>query len=167
MNQDIDEITETLYLGNLAGAENIEKLKNLGIKKVLSVLEKFFWPTYKESDNIIHKKIIIHDFDQENIIKHFGECLNFIKGEDKILVHCAAGASRSATIVIAYIMWNKKMKYGDAFDFVRNKRLTVFPNPGFTDQLQLFEKVLIENNYDIDKIKFDEIKWEPKEDYEL
>ena len=38
MNHDIDEITETLYLGNLSGAENIEKLKKLGIKKVLSCL---------------------------------------------------------------------------------------------------------------------------------
>ena len=59
------------------------------------------------------------------------------------------------------------MTYADAFDFVRNKRLIVYPNPGFIEQLKLFEKELIEKNYDIDKIKFDEIKWEPKDDYEL
>ena len=163
---DIDEITENIYLGNLCGAGDIDLLKKLGIKKVLSLLEEFGWPKYNESDNFIHKTINVHDFDQENIIKYFGECFNFIKGDDKILVHCAAGASRSASVVIAYIMYIKKMSYKDALEFVRSKRFVVYPNPGFRDQLQLFEKELIEKNYDIDKIKFDEIKWEPKDNYE-
>ena len=98
----------------------------------------------------------------QNIIKYFGECLNFIKGEDKILVHCVAGSSRSATIVIAYIMWSKKMTYSKAFNFVKNKRSIIYPNTGFIEQLKLFEKELIKNDYDIDKIKFDEIKWQYK-----
>ena len=88
--------------------------------------------------------------------------MNFIKGDDKILVHCAAGASRSATVVIAYIMWIKKMPFKEALEFVHKKRQIVRPNPAFKDQLELFEKELIEKNYDIDKIKFDEIKWTPK-----
>ena len=162
----MDEILENLYLGNLASAEKTEKLKELGIKKVLSVLEEFCWPKYNESDNITHKTLSVHDFDQENIIKYFGECLNFIKGDDKILVHCAAGASRSATVVIAYIMWIKKMPFKEALEFVQKKRFIVYPNPGFIHQLQIFEKELIDKNYDIDKIKFDEIKWEPKNYYD-
>ena len=165
---DIDEITENLYLGNLSAAENIDNLKALGIKKVLSVLDDFAWPKYGDSQ-FIHKTFSIQDFDNQNIIKHFGECLNFIKGDDKVLVHCAAGASRSATIVIAYIMWTKKMPFKDALEFVQQKRLIVYPNSGFRDQLQLFEKELIEKNYDINKINFEGIKWEPKNyyDYDL
>ena len=63
--------------------------------------------SYKEHG--FNQKIInIMDYDSENIIQYFGECLNFIKGEDKVFVHCAAGESRSATVVIAYIMWKKK-----------------------------------------------------------
>ena len=159
---DMDEITENLYLCNLNGAKNIEKIKELGIKKVLSITEEFCWPNYNESDSIIHKKIIAGDSERRNLIKSFGECLNFIKGDEKVLVHCAAGMSRSATFVIAYIMWSKKMSYKEALEFVMDRRYGAFPNPGFRDQLQLFEKILIENNYDIDKINFDEIKWEPK-----
>ncbi len=161
---DMDEIIENIYLGNIDSAENIEKLKELNIKKVLTLLEGF-WPEYKESDNITHKIIKIVDYSSENIIKYFGECLNFIKGEEKILVHCWAGSSRSATIVIAYLMWIKKMSFNDALNFVREKREIVYPKPGFQEQLELFEKELKENNYDIDKIKFDEIKWEPKNYY--
>ena len=162
LNHPMDEIIENLYLGDLESSEDVNKLKELGIKKVLSILDGF-WPKYNESDNIIHKTLMVQDYEQENIIKYFGECLNFIKGNEKILVHCAAGASRSATVVIAFLMWNKKMPYEDALKFTQGKRKIVWPNPGFKDQLKLFEKELLEKNYDIDKIKFDEIKWEPKD----
>ena len=146
LNHPMDEIIENLYLGDLESSEDVNKLKELGIKKVLSILDGF-WPKYNESDNIIHKTLMVHDYEQENIIKYFGECLNFIKGNEKILVHCAAGASRSATVVIAYLMWNKKMPYEDALKFTQGKRKIVWPNPGFKDQLKLFEKELLEKNY--------------------
>ena len=119
---------------------------------------------YKESDNFIHKERNVDDFPQQNIIQYFGECLKFIKGDEKILVHCAAGASRSATIVIAYLMWDKKMSYKDAHDFTKAKRSIIWPNSGFVDQLQLFEKLLKENEYDIDKINFEKVEWRPKEE---
>ena len=67
-------------------------------------------------------------------------------------------------------MWTKKMSFKDALEFVNKKVFFfVYPNHGFRDQLQIFEKELIEKNYDIDKIKFEEIKWEPKNyyDYDL
>ena len=158
---DMDQITSQIYLGNSASASNKSKLKELGIKKVLSVID-FGAPSYNDKDDINHKTIYVADIYTQNIIKYFGDCLNFIKGDDKILVHCMAGASRSATIVIAYLMWNQKMSYHNALNLVKDKRFIVFPNPGFRDQLQLFEKELIKNNYDIDKIEFDKIDWKPK-----
>ena len=154
---DMDEIEENLWLGNLAAAENITELKNRGIKKILTVMSGL-GPKYSAEDGFIHKKYDVIDFSGQNIIKYFGECLNFIKGEEKVLVHCMAGASRSATIVIAYLMWTKKMKYDDAHKIVKNKRFIIWPNPGFIEQLKMFDKLLVENDYDIEKIKFDEIK---------
>ena len=154
------EINENLYLGDYGSSLNIDKLKEKGIKKVLTVMDFLDRPNYN-SEEIIHKRFKITDYEQQNIIQYFGECLNFIKGKEKILVHCMAGASRSATIVIAYLMWTKKWKFKEAFDFTKSKRPIVCPNNGFQDQLKLFEKLLIENNYDIDKINFKEINWKP------
>ena len=154
------EIIDGLWLGNIAAAEDVIDLKKKGIKKILTVMNQD-GPNYKSEDGFIHKKIAIIDLSNQNIIKYFGECLNFINGEEKVLVHCMAGASRSATIVVAYLMWKEKMKYKDAMDFVKQKRFIIYPNLGFRDQLKKFEEELIKNEYDINKISFDEISWHP------
>ena len=154
------EIIDGLWLGNIAAAEDVIDLKKKGIKKILTVMNQD-GPNYKSEDGFIHKKIAIIDLSNQNIIKYFGECLNFINGEEKVLVHCMAGASRSATIVVAYLMWKEKMKYKDAMDFVKQKRFIIYPNFGFRDQLKKFEEELIKNEYDINKISFDEISWHP------
>ena len=158
MYDDVHEIIKDfLWLGNSYAACDKEDLKKKGIKKVLSIWDSE-GPKYKDNE-FIHKKIKIADVYKANIIQYFGECLNFIKGDEKVFVHCLAGSSRSATIVIAYIMWSQKKTFSDAFTFVKSIRL-VNPNLGFQEQLQMFEKLLVENNYDLDKINFEEIKWE-------
>ena len=155
----MNEIVDGIWLGDLSAACNKEELKNKGIKKILSVLKQL-GPNYKIEDGFIQKRIEINDFETENIIQYFGECLHFMEGEEKVLVHCMAGASRSATIVIAYLMWTQKIDYEKAFQFVKDRRYIVFPNFGFRKQLKQFEKLLKENDYDIDKINFKEIKIE-------
>jgi dual specificity phosphatase 12 len=48
------------------------------------------------------------DNDRADILHHFEECIEFIETilaeNEKVLVHCHAGVSRSATIVCAYLM---------------------------------------------------------------
>ena len=159
---DMNEIIDNLYLGNFFAAKDAEYLKKIGIEKVLTVMDDGR-PRYREKD-FVHKIFSVDDYSGENIIQYFGECLKFIKGDQKTLVHCMAGASRSATIVIAYLMWTLKMKFLDALEYTTKKRPIVYPNCGFKEQLKMFEKLLIDNNYDIDKINFKEIKWEPTPD---
>ena len=154
---DMDEIDENLWLGNIYAAENITELKNKGIKKILTVMNGFK-PKIPLKEEFIHKQFEIKDLSNQNIIQYFGDCLNFIKGDEKVLVHCQAGASRSASIVIAYLMWKKRKKYDEILKLVKSKRFIVSPNFGFKEQLIAFEKVLADNDYDIDKIKFNEIK---------
>ena len=157
MYEDINEIIKDfLWLGNSYAADDIEDLKKKGIKKILSVWDSD-GPNYKDNE-FIQKKIKIADVYKANIIQYFGECLNFIKGDEKVFVHCLAGSSRSATMVIAYIMWSEKKTFTEAFDIVKSKRF-ISPNEGFIEQLKMFEKLLVENNYDLDKINFKKLKW--------
>ena len=154
----LDEITDNLYLGNYSSAEDITKLLSLGIKKVLSVIDQN-WPNYGETNLFNHRKIKARDINSQNIIQYFGECINFIEGGEKVFVHCAAGQSRSATIVIAYIMWKKKMTFDKAYNFVKQKRPNIYPNFGFRQQLQMFEKLLFQNGFYLGNIYFKSIKW--------
>ena len=147
----IDHIIDNVYLGNIDGALNVDNLKYEGISKILSVTDVGA-PHYKKEDNFIQKVIKVIDVPNQNIIKFFVECFKFIIGEEKVLVHCMSGASRSAAIVIAYLMWFHRMPYQDAFNFVSRKRWCVLPNSGFRFQLKQFEKLLKENNYDLSLI---------------
>ena len=156
MEDDIDQITETIYLGNIDAAFNKKKLKNLGIKKVLTVMSAF--GNHYSPHEFIHKSIDVDDDFRTNIICHFKECILFIEGKDKIFVHCAAGMSRSPTIVIAYIMWKRKLRLNEAIKFVKEKRSIISPNDNFMNQLKIFEELLIKNDYNINNINFKKIK---------
>ena len=156
MEDDIDQITETIYLGNIDAAFNKKKLKQLGIKKVLTVMSAF--GNHYSPHEFIHKSIDVNDDYQTNIIQYFKECILFIEGKDKIFVHCAAGMSRSPTIVIAYIMWKRKLRLNEAIKFVKEKRSIISPNDNFMNQLKIFEELLIKNDYNINNINFKKIK---------
>ena len=148
----ISQITENLYLGNLYDAQNISNLLKIGIQKVLSLITDSQLLIYPKE--IEHKFIKIMDFPRENIIQYFGECLLFIEDNRKTLVHCVAGSSRSATIVIAYIMWKNQLDYKESAKFVEQIRPCINPNYGFVRQLQIFEKLLKQHKYNINTINF-------------
>ena len=156
----MDKITDKIWLGNFISAKNIDKLKEEGIKKILCVMDNS--PPIYLDKNFIQKIIPVEDLPVVNIIKYFGECIDFIEGEDKVLVHCMAGSSRSASIVIAYLMWKEKMSYEFSLDYISKKRKNIYPNAGFKTQLKMFEKLLKEKEYDLSKIEFNNIVWKPK-----
>ena len=59
----------------------------------------------------------------------------------RILIHCLMGISRSATLLIAYLIKYKQMKLDDALRLVAQRR-AIWPNDGFLIKLILYEKEL-------------------------
>lgn len=62
---------------------------------------------------------------------------------DKVLVHCVMGRSRSATLVLAYVMMKHNLTVVDAIEHVRQRRC-ILPNHGFLKQLRALDIALQE-----------------------
>ena len=79
-------------------------------------------------------------------IKETGEFIRgAIEGGGQVLVHCFAGVSRSASVVIAYLMRYHNMTYSQACAHVRDRRPWINPNPGFVNQLKRYETWLADH----------------------
>ena len=120
-SDNIDKITDKIYLGDIDGANEIDYLRQEGITHIISLIGEEFCPKYE--DGLFKRKIIdIEDFSTENIFKYFKECIKFIENSIKIYIHCMAGVSRSPSIVIAYLMWKEQKGYYETYFDVKNKR---------------------------------------------
>ncbi len=87
---------------------------------------------------IKNKWIDLEDKQDKNIAVHFNETYAFIKEslkEHNVLVHCQMGVSRSATILIAFLMKEFKLTYQQAFEMVSKRRKLIAPNEGFKKEL--------------------------------
>ena len=143
-------LKDKLYLGNFYSATQKEELKKRGITHILMVgylLHEFF------PNDFVYANIEIEDDERENIFRYFYVCINFIEKSKVCYVHCQAGVSRSASIVIAYVMYKNKLNFEDAFEFVKEKRCYIYPNDGFRLQLEDFDRVLKHCNYDLEKYR--------------
>ncbi|ORY94293.1 hypothetical protein BCR41DRAFT_365418 [Lobosporangium transversale] len=165
-----------LYLGNLAHASNPGLLKSLGIRYVLSVGEEAHGldedvdvgvdangnsngdkPPASSSKFMV--KLVDDMFDNgvDSLWRHLENCVSFVdearRANARILIHCRVGVSRSATIVIAYLMAHYNLSLVDAYLMVRARRLSVIiqPNLLFMYELLQWEQRL--------KGRFDPMGW--------
>ena len=70
---------------------------------------------------------------------------DFIEGQREqgnVLVHCAAGVSRSCTLLISYMMKKYKYPYKKCLELVKAARPVANPNQGFVVQLKAYQKSL-------------------------
>ncbi len=57
-----------------------------------------------------------------------------------VLVHCSQGVSRSAALVIGYLMWKLGQPYDEVYQSVKAIRGVANPNIGFTCQVPLLRR---------------------------
>lgn len=156
-NAVMTEITPYLFLGNEQDAKNCENLEKKGIYYILNVTKNI--PFYNSTNSVTnagtnsnsngpfcYKRIAVNDCENQNLKNHFTEAFDFIdqakQMNQKVLVHCQAGISRSPTIVIAYLMSRFNLDMNDAYNQVKVQRAIIGPNIIFMSQLMDFEASL-------------------------
>jgi hypothetical protein len=132
----IDNIIDGLYLSGDGAATNKQILDSKRITHILNAttnVENKFEP------DIIYKNFPIYDLETQII--DFQSSFEFIEdalkqAENKVLVHCNQGVSRSASIVIGYLLKKRIFNtYNEAYNYVKAKRVKIMPNNGFKRQL--------------------------------
>jgi dual specificity phosphatase 12 len=124
-----------LYLGNMFDANDASTIKNANISCIVCVAERL--KIVNTNPNVtVHKYELADDYTC-NISLYFDEIGEIINKGGIVLVNCAAGISRSSTIVIAYIMKYYKLDL---------KRTFGFPNKKFMECLLEYELSLFGKN---------------------
>lgn len=141
-----NEILPRLYLGDICIAINREEITRLGITDMITIEIKPLQASDLASSIKRYLYINVMDHPKQDILSHFATSNEFIETalkvpSNKVYVHCVAGISRSATLVIAYVMKTRSMNYNEAFDLVYQKRRVIEPNEGFVRQLYLYHKM--------------------------
>ncbi|GJQ67358.1 MKP-4 [Trypoxylus dichotomus] len=140
----IDIIEKNLYLGSLSAAKDVKTLRSYKITHILTI-DTCPLPRYVEEGNKLTTKFVqLSDQPKEDLLSHFDDCITFIEdglAKGVVLVHCYFGVSRSASVIIAYVMKKYGISYYEAFEKVKSKRSIVYPNQGFVSQLKLYKEM--------------------------
>ena len=128
-------IIDNIYLGNAYNAANYEILKEMDIDCIINITNNI--PNYYE-DYFEYITYRIKDNNHHSIKEFLIDSFNFINRNKnkKILVHCYAGSSRSASIVLYYLIKNYNMTFDDANTFLKEKRSIVNINTTFIKDIK-------------------------------
>ncbi|NXJ16244.1 DS13B phosphatase, partial [Odontophorus gujanensis] len=140
----VDQVWPNIYLGDAWAARSITTMQSLDITHILNAADG---PYSINTGAKYYKDLQIEYFGIEafddpsfdlsiffyDAADFIGKALNTPGG--KVFVHCAMGVSRSATLVLAFLMIHENMTLVDALKTVGSHR-DICPNTGFLSQLR-------------------------------
>ena len=136
---------DNIYLGSAFNAASYDLLKELNIKMIINATTEIS-NYYEDNDEFTYVRYKLYDNNKNSIKKYLERSFNDIQKQQQtvngnILIHCFMGASRSASIVLYYLMRTKKHHDGrsytfdDAVAYLKGKRITVNPTFRLTKDL--------------------------------
>jgi protein-tyrosine phosphatase len=145
-----DDDLNNIFIGNVAAANDSKLLQQHNIEAIVTVMDhqdklidtKTNHLHIQAFDSLHNEPLISEKYKNQKVFEWIRERS---KGSNKkkILIHCFMGQSRSAAIVIAYIMQLRRLTYEQAFTLLQKRRPSIRPNDNFIQQLLKLEKELL------------------------
>lgn len=139
-------VPKKLFCSSERGAQNKTALSEQGITHILSV--NGCDPAFPESFQ--YKVLDLRDSSDEDLISALHESVDFIQTvlganpQNRVLVHCYAGLSRSLSVVTGFLITTKRTGLEDALAQVKASRGGCEINRGFFEQLKEWEKIQLD-----------------------
>lgn len=140
----MDEVFDNLYVGSLETIKNQDAVQEEGITAVVRLdnlsSKQFKWG---KNFNVLHRPFIDGEPIPDGVIDDVTQFIHEqLEAGETVLVHCAAGISRSSTLAIAYLIEYEGMTLAEAFGTIREERIGAYPH----------EKLLVSliKHYDLD-----------------
>ncbi|KAH0948483.1 hypothetical protein HN011_002584 [Eciton burchellii] len=149
MRRDMQEVVPSVYLGpySAASRSKMQTLLDYKITHIVCVRHAIEANIIKPNflDKFKYLVLDIADTMTENIIQHFQE-VNFFIDEGLsfggcVLIHGNAGISRSAALVLAYVMETYDLSLEEAHRVVQQRRFCINPSTNFMQQLKEYEPI--------------------------
>ncbi|NXC64565.1 DS13B phosphatase, partial [Aleadryas rufinucha] len=140
----VDQVWPNIYLGDAWAARSKTTLQSLNITHILNAADGPYsintGAKYYADLQIEYYGVEAFDDPSFDLSIFFYDAANFIgkalnSSGGKVFVHCAMGVSRSATLVLAFLMIHENMTLVDALKTVSAQR-NICPNSGFLSQLR-------------------------------
>lgn len=135
-------VDDDVLIGGYVAAADPAKVKRHRVTHILKLFEDDhgYKGGYHRHPGVKYLVVGADDTPEFALDDHFHVCIKFIQEAIReggtVLVHCHAGVSRSATIVLLHRMINHGERLGVAMRHLRSRRPFVQPNEGFWGQLQ-------------------------------
>merc|ERR1712014_46729 len=131
-----------IYLGSEADALDENFMSSEKITTVLSIQS---WEIQKKIAGVKYEFVQANDNSEQDLKSKFEYICNFLKSREneRVLIHCQAGISRSATACLAYLMKEKKWSLDTSFCELKKRREIVSPNFAFLGQLKCWEREIM------------------------
>lgn len=136
----IDKVMDRLYIGDINAVSDNDLLNTYNITHIVNCAADIDI-YHTEPRKYIH--VGLRD-SHEDLTPFLEPCYIFIaqalkNPKTNVLVHCRAGKSRSASIVIYFLMRKYIWTYTKAFNYLKQRRPLVEPNESYAAQLSRFK----------------------------
>lgn len=143
-----NQVDENVFIGGYLAANDPDLIRRACITRIVKMFsdDPSYPGGYHRHRDVQYAVFPTLDSPDYDIRGEAVDALQFIKegidANERILVHCHAGISRSSTIVLLHLMFHRGFDLDGALEHLKTVRPVVNPNEGFMRRLRATDAAL-------------------------